>query len=403
MYLKRAIEKTLQKAGRQAKVVLLTGARQVGKSTVLQECFDYKYTTLDDENELNLAKNDRTLFFKDRELPLIIDEAQYAPELFGTIKLVVDREQRKGQLFLSGSQTYELMQSAAESLAGRICVIEMSGLSQREISGTGFDLPFIPTDEYISARGKSLKRYDNLWQRIHRGSMPELLDAERDWEWFYRDYVRTYLERDVRRIINVKDETRFRAFLVSLAARSGQIVVYEDIARDVGVDNKTVKSWLSVIAGSGLVRLINTCSNNVIKRMIKSPKLFFMDTGLLCYLVGWKTPQTAMNGAMSGNIFETFVVGEIIKSWQNYGRSPESIYYYRDKDKNEIDLVIEDENTLYPVEIKKAATIDQRWGKAFALLDKIPGKKRGKGAIICQCDKCLPLSEDITALPVEYI
>lgn len=404
MYKNRTIEAILQKAGTQTKVVLLTGARQVGKSTVIQHVFpEYEYCTLDDENELILAKNDRVLFFKDRHMPLIIDEVQYAPELFRTIKLHVDRNADKGQIYLTGSQRYELMSEAAESLAGRITIIEMSGLSMRELVDDDTKDAFIPTSEYLEMRQKIAAPVIDLWQIIHRGSMPEMQDEGRDWEWFYRDYVRTYIERDVRKIINIKDELKFRSFLISIAARSGQILVYEDVARDVGVDIKTIQSWLSVVSASGMIRIIRPYQNNAIKRAIKSPKLYFMDTGLLCYLVGWNTARSAKNGAMSGHIFETFAISEIIKSHMNAGKSLDKIYYYRDKEKNEIDLVIEDDNVLYPIEIKKAATLDAKWSKAFSPLNKVSDKKIADGTVICQVDRVIPINDNARAIPIFMI
>lgn len=404
MYKNRTIEAILQKAGTQTKVVLLTGARQVGKSTVIQHVFpEYEYCTLDDENELILAKNDRALFFKDRHMPLIIDEVQYAPELFRTIKLHVDRNADKGQIYLTGSQRYEVMSEAAESLAGRITIIEMSGLSMRELVDDDTKDAFIPTSEYLEMRQKIAAPVIDLWQIIHRGSMPEMQDEGRDWEWFYRDYVRTYIERDVRKIINIKDELKFRSFLISIAARSGQILVYEDVARDVGVDIKTIQSWLSVVSASGMIRIIRPYQNNAIKRAIKSPKLYFMDTGLLCYLVGWNTARSAKNGAMSGQIFETFAISEIIKSHMNAGKSLDKIYYYRDKEKNEIDLVIEDDNVLYPIEIKKAATLDAKWSKSFSPLNKVSDKKIADGTVICQADRVIPINDNARAIPIFMI
>lgn len=404
MYIKRAIENVLLKAEKQSKVILLTGARQVGKTTVIRETFPaYSYITLDDDNEFMLAKTDPQLFFRDRRYPLIIDEVQYVPELFRTIKLIADKSDEKGQMFLTGSQTYNLLSSTTESLSGRVSILELSGLSLRERFGVNCSEPFIPTDEYLSARRLEIVSYKQIWQIIHRGSMPELINEERDWEWFYRDYVRTYLERDVRKIVNVKDELKFRNFLVSIAARSGQVLVYDDIAHDVGVDIKTVQHWLSVVAASGIVRIIHTYANNIIKRAIKSPKIYLMDTGLLCYLLGWKTAETAEKGAMSGNIFETFAVSEIIKSYINAGYDAEQIYYYRDADKKEIDLLIVDGDTLYPVEIKKSAHVSKDWIKNFNVLNKIPGKKIGKGAVICLAENPIPITEDVTALPIEYI
>ena len=405
MYLHRSIESVLVKAINQTKVVLVTGARQTGKTTVIRKVFsDFNYITLDDENMLILAKTDPPLFFKDQEYPLIIDEVQYAEELFRTIKLIVDRDPKRGQMILTGSQTHRLMEAASSMLVGRMSILEMSSLSMREFFKVEYDKPFIPTEEYIKERRKHLVKYDDLWKRIHRGSMPELLDEERDWEWFYRDYIRTYLERDIRKIINLKDELKFRSFLVSLAARSGQIIVYEDIASDVGVDIKTVQNWLSIVETSGIVKLIHTYKNNVIKRMIKSPKLYFMDTGLLCYLVGWKTYEQARNGAMSGSIFETFVVSEIIKSYYNAGKEiKDTLFYYRDKDKKEIDLLILEDGVIHPIEIKSAASVKKEMIKNFSVLRNNKEISAGRGAVICLSENIVPITEDVDALPIEYI
>ena len=405
MYLHRSIESVLVKAINQTKVVLVTGARQTGKTTVIQNTFsDYNYITLDDENMLILAKTDPHLFFKDQEYPLIIDEVQYAEELFRTIKLIVDRDPKRGQMILTGSQTHRLMEAASSMLAGRMSILEMSSLSMREFFKIEYNEPFMPTEGYIKERRKHLVKYDDLWKRIHRGSMPELLDEERDWEWFYRDYIRTYLERDIRKIINLKDELKFRSFLVSLAARSGQIIVYEDIASDVGVDIKTVQNWLSIVEASGIVKLIHTYKNNVIKRMIKSPKLYFMDTGLMCYLVGWKTYEQARNGAMSGSIFETFVVSEIIKSYCNAGKEiKDTLFYYRDKDKKEIDLLILEDSVIHPIEIKSAASVKKEMIKNFSVLRNNKEISAGRGAVICLSENIVPITEDVDALPIEYI
>ena len=404
MYLKRHIENILKKAEKQSKVVLLTGARQVGKTTSIKKLYkNYEYVTLDNENDLILANEDRNLFFRDRKFPIIIDEVQYAKELFKEIKYRVDKSPKKGQVFITGSQTYELLSSTAESLAGRVSILEMPSLSLRELFKVKLNTPFIPTENYIKEREKELKSYSNLWDKIHRGSMPEMLDTSRDWDWFYRDYIRTYIERDIRKIINIKDEIKFKKFLIAIAARSAQIVVFEEIAKEVGIDIKTVQSWLSVIASSGLVKIVNTYQSNLIKRIIKSPKLFFLDTGLLCHLVGWTTAETVKNGAMAGHIFENFVVSEILKSFLNYGKNLDNIFYYRDKDQKEIDLIIEDNNTIYPIEIKKSATIQKDWSKNFSVLSKITNKSIGKGYVVCLVEKPINISSNVTAIPIEYI
>ena len=404
MYKDRQIEAILKKAESQTKVILLTGARQVGKTTSVRHAFpEYEYITLDDENELALAREDRSLFFRDRHFPLIIDEVQYEKDLFLAIKKIVDERQTKGQIFLTGSQTYELLAASAESLTGRISILEMPPLSMRELVNSRNRLPFVPNEEYFESIENTGLLYADIWGKIHRGFYPDLLDESRDWSWFYRDYIRTYIERDVRRIINIKDEVKFRAFLSAVAALSGQILKYETLANAVGIDIKTAQSWISVLRGSGLIKLLPCYQNNALKRAMKAPKIYMMDTGLLCYLVGWNTPESAKNGAMSGEIFETFVVGEIIKSYFNAGETTDNLFYYRDKEKREIDLIIKQGQNLYPVEIKKGATIQKSWIKNFGAIKAAEGVGIQPGCVVCQTGKKMPIAEDICAIPIEYV
>lgn len=403
MYLERAIMETIRKALKMSKVVFIYGPRYCGKKTTLLKEFDYSYVSLLDYKKLLLVKEDPKLFFKQNPLPVMIDEVQYAPEIFRAIKLEVDRKDEKGLVILTGSQAYHLMKHISESLAGRIMIFEMSGLSLRELYHVSFPLPFIPSDDYLKDRKKSLVQYDNLWDKIQKGSLPALQDENMNWDWYYRDYVKTYIERDIRELINVKDEMKFYQFLVSLAARAGQVIVCNDIANDVGVNLKTIQNWISILETSGIIHIIQPYYNNILKRAIKSPKLYFMDTGLLCYLVGWNTPKSAMSGAMSGNIFENFVVSEIIKSFINTGADTRNIYYYRDKEKKEIDLVIKAQNTLYPIEIKMGATPRKDWTKNFCVLDKITDMNIAQGIVLCQCDKILCLNDNDIAVPIEYI
>ena len=405
MYIKRHAEEIIEKATKQTKSVLVVGARQVGKSTLVNNSFsNYEYITLDDDNELMLANNDSLLFFKDRDEKIAIDEVQYATNLFKTIKLIVDKKTTKGQMILTGSQSYDLLSLASKYLAGRVSIIELPSLSLREKYKINFSKPFIPNDRYLKNRKNELIEYKNIWNDIQRGSMPELLDSKRDWSWFYRDYIKTYLERDIRQIINVKDEIKFRKFLISLAARTGQIIVYQDIANDIGVDIRTVQNWLSIVVSSGIVKLIHTYKNNIIKRAIKSPKLYFMDTGLACYLLGWQTPMQAKNGAMAGNLFETFVVSEIIKSYLNQGIDIEDkLFYYRDKDKKEIDLIINDNNDVYPIEIKMASTVNKDMVKNFNVLNSVIDINVKQGFIICQVEKETNITENVKAISINMI
>ena len=404
-YIPRSIEGYIKEIISQFKVLLITGARQVGKTTMLKKCLgnDYEYVVLDDINELEQAQKDPALFFKSHNFPILIDEVQLAPQLFRQIKLLVDKSEKKGLVCLTGSQTFRLIQNAGESLAGRICIIDMSGLSLRELYNIKFQSSFIPTSEYIKKREKKIIPYENIWQKIQRGSMPELADSNIKWDQFYRSYIRTYINRDIRDLIKAANVTTFNKFLISIAARTGELYNAATIANDIGVSLKTVQEWTNMLEGSGIIKLIHPFERNITKRAIKTPKIYFMDTGLVCSLVGWTTPTVAQNGAMSGSLFETFVVSEIIKSYLNAGKDSSNIYFYRDHNQNEIDLLIEENAVLYPIEIKKSAHPQFEMAKAFSQIKTIPNYSVGHGAILCQIDKKIELSDDVTALPIEYL
>ena len=405
MFINRHILPYINRMKTQFRVLLITGSRQVGKSTLLKEIFlpEYEYVTLDDFTELSLAQNDPALFFKNHPLPVIVDEVQRSPDLFLQIKLLADNSKNKGQIVLTGSQSYKLLSKAADSLAGRVCIISMASLSLREKFKVDFNTEFLPTAEYIEQRKQTMRTYENIWSHIWRGSMPELADISIEWEPFYRSYIRTYLDRDVADIINAKNLVKFHNFMQCIAARVGELFNADSLAKDVGVTSKTIAEWTSILESSGVIRLLQPYEKNVSKRAVKTPKVYFMDTGLVCFLVGWSSAQVAMNGAMSGGLFENFIVSEIIKSYYNAGHETEKIYFYRDKDKREIDLVIEKDNILYPIEIKKSALPALDMAKHFSALTKINGISVGQGCIICQCDKPLYLSDKVIALPIEYI
>lgn len=405
MYINRHILPYLERMKKQFRVLLITGSRQVGKATLLKNKLlpEYDYVTLDDFSDLSIAQKDAALFFKNHPLPVIVDEVQRAPNLFLQIKLLADNSEEKGKIILTGSQSYKLLSNASDSLAGRVCIINMSSLSLREKYGIDFNTEFLPTEEYISKRKNFIKTYENLWNHIWRGSMPELADDNVEWESFYRSYIRTYIDRDVADLIDVKNLVKFNNFMQCIASRVGELFNADSLARDVGVTSKTISQWTSILESSGVIKLLQPYEKNVSNRAVKTPKIYFMDTGLVCHLVGWSSSQVAMNGAMSGSLFENFVISEIIKSYYNSGHDSKDIYFYRDKDKKEIDLIIEKDNILYPIEIKKSAqpTIDM--AKSLSVLHKIPGKTVGQGCILCQCDKMHYLSDNVAALPVEYI
>ena len=399
MYIKREIEPTIDAMLKQGKVVLVTGARQVGKTTVLKQHLgnDFNYVSMENPRDYLLAKEDAVLFFESKTLPLIIDEVQRVPELFSPIKWVVDQSEEKGRIVLTGSQTYHLMKGVGESLAGRIRILEMPGLSLRELSGNSSSPhPYVP-EVIVDSLNSPLT---DVWDLIHRGSMPELQDPNIDWDLFYTNYVATYLERDVRELVNVKNEAKFYSFMVACAARTGQLLNASDIANTVDVDHKTVKAWLSVLQASNIVRVIEPFWPNIDKRLTKTPKIFFMDTGLVCHLTRWTTPDQLRNGAAAGHIFETFIVSEILKSFMNSGKSLHNVWFYRDTKKREIDLVIQDGHILHPVEIKVSATVKKDAVKNFACLENLPGYEVSFGHVICQTPEPYFITRTVQAVPV---
>lgn len=401
MYIKREIEATIDEMLAQGKVVLVTGARQVGKTTVLKHHLvpDYAYVSMEDPREQALAKQDAVLFFESKRLPLIIDEIQRVPELFSPVKWLVDQSDEKGMVVLTGSQTYHLMQGVSESLAGRIRIIEMPPLSLRELlDKAGRPRPYVPA--MMLSNSLALESAFDLWEIIHRGSMPELQNKTIDWDAFYTDYVSSYLERDVRDLINVRDETKFYSFMVACAARSGQLFNASDIANVIDVNYKTVRAWLSVLQASNIVRIIEPFWSSVDKRLTKTPKLYFMDTGLVCHLTRWTTAEQLKRGAAAGHIFETFVVSEILKTYMNAGKNMRDIWFYRDAKKREIDLVIQQGRTLHPVEIKLAATVGVDAIKNYSVLEKFAGYELGFGHVICQTRQPYVLSKQVQAVPV---
>lgn len=399
MYIERDLEKKLHSFLKQFKVVLVTGPRQVGKTTLLHHALsDYRYLTLDDLNAYNLASTDPGAFLNRDVLPVVVDEIQQTPDLFRQVKYLVDSIEDYGLIVLTGSQTYQLMQGVSESLAGRIGILELPTLSLREILKNTNKGPYIPSlinDEEVS----SLSRRD-LWATIQRGTMPRLQDQSVDWYDYYSSYTRTYLERDVRQLINIKNERKFYKFMIACAARTGQLLNATDIANTVDVDVKTIQGWLSVLQASGIIHLLQPFWANTTKRLTKTPKLYFMDTGLACYLTSWNTPEQLMNGAVSGHMFETFVVSEVLKSFMNTGRDVRNVYFYRDARKKEIDLIIQDGCILHPVEIKQNVTVDKSAIKNFECINDIPGYEIGFGHVICQTDKAYLVTKDVQAIPV---
>lgn len=407
-YIERAISQILKNRANTTKCLLVTGARQVGKSTVIKHVFpQYNRANMDDRLTRMQAVEEPKLFFLNNPCPVFIDEVQKASGILEEIKQITDESDDRGQFILSGSQRLELMKGMSESLAGRVSVTELLGLSLREINGISFNRHFVPDGSYLAEREKELKKYHDIWKTIHKGSYPELYDSDRDWQEYYSSYVSTYLERDINELIS-SDSITFTKFLTAVAARTGELLNYANVANDVGVSLPTIRNWISILERTGIVFLLQPYSSGVLNRAIRTPKIYFRDTGLACYLTRWQTPETLMNSAVAGSMFETFVVSEIIKSYVNEGRDYRfGVYYYRGKDKtvseNEIDLIIEEDGILYPVEIKMTGNPKASMGAANVILDRIPDRKRGMGVILCLVDKKTYLRENLLALPLEYV
>ena len=385
-FIKRDIEAKIQSLAAEYACILITGPRQVGKTTVLRAMMEENrtYVTLDDLEERSLAKRDPALFLQLHDLPIFIDEVQYAPELFSYIKIAIDNGAAPGSFWLTGSQAFAMMELAQESLAGRAAILHMSALSQHEIYGTGETSPFTVSLPDLKIRRQTNAAADiaAVYERIWSGSMPGLISGKyTDRDVFYSSYLQTYIDRDVTEQINLADKLLFRDFIRAAACRAGQMLNIHDIASDIGVSDDTAKRWLQVLEKSDIIFYLRPYSNNLLKRTIKTPKMYFFDTGLVAYLTRYSSPEILSNGAINGAILENFVVSEIRKSYMNSGKEC-LLWYYRDKENNEIDLVIESDNQLHPLEVKRSVNPGSELIRAFRILDSgsVP---RGTGAVLC--------------------
>ncbi len=400
MYYERTLSNIVEKASKSFKVVMITGPRQVGKSTLFNKIIKPNRTkvTLDDTDVLSLAKNDPNLFFQTYRPPLLIDEVQKAPELLTYIKKIVDNSDEKGLFWLTGSQKFQLMKNVSESLAGRVAVLDLQGLSQSEKIKDSKRPPFTPD---INLRTKRpIWTAKKTFEFIHKGSYPQLFDNITDWALYYKSYKDTYLLRDVKDIIKLEDETVFTRFLKILASRTSQVISYADIARDADIAPNTAKAWMNILQTLGIIYFLQPYfENNINKRLVKTPKLYFMDTGLCAHLCGLNTAEMLMNSYLSGAFIETYVVSEIIKSYIHNGKTP-NLYYLRTSNKEEIDIILEENGKIYPLEIKQTATPTLSMAKHFKLIDE---KKRGIGGIICLSDKFIPINKDVYIIPISYI
>ena len=402
-YIKRSLEKVVLEVSKEYPVVLISGSKQVGKTTMLKKLMEgtnRNYVSLDDLQERALAKNDPEMFLQLHKPPILIDEVQYAPELFSMIKLIVDKEHRKGDFWLTGSQIFDLMKGVQESLAGRVAVLSLSSLSQTEIYGEE-DRPFQIEIEHLMKRkeGRTSADLQEIFRRIFQGSMPAIVSNEvSNNSIFYGSYLSTYIERDVRNLSDSIDSLKFLRFLTAVAARCSQMLNVNEIARDADINLKQAKDWMGILETLGIIFYLHPFSNNMLKRLVKTPKYYFYDTGLVAYLTKWSSPETLENGAMNGAILENYVVSEIRKSYLNSGKAP-FMYYYRDKDAREIDIILEQNGELNPIEIKKSANPAPEILRSFSVLEKT-GLNRGKGAVICMKMELSAFNQENFIVPV---
>jgi len=403
MYVTRTLEPFLTRAAEQFPVLLLTGARQVGKTTLLRRLsqVDRTYVTLDDPLVLSLARTEPALFMQRFPPPVLIDEVQYAVELLPYIKMAADRSQQPGLFWLTGSQQFHLMKGVSESLAGRVAVIHLLGLSRKELLRQGQKArPFLPTPEEIqhtSGIGEKLTLKE-LYRLIWRGAFPAIaLNDAVDRDLFYSSLLQTYLQRDVRDLARVGDEMAFLRFLRATAARTGQLLNLAELARDADVAPNTAKNWLSILQTAEIVYLLEPYHTNLNKRLVKAPKLYLLDTGLAAYLTEWASSETLEAGAMSGPILETWIVAELLKSYWHTGRRA-PFYFYRDKDQRGIDLLIVQDGIVYPLEFKKTSSPSRDDIRHFGALERL-GLSVGPGGVVCLVEQSLPLTASAQSIP----
>jgi len=407
-YIRRHLEERILELSKSWSAILLTGPRQAGKTTMLRELaakenIGREYVSLDDLNLREMAKTDPKMFLQLHKPPVLIDEVQYAPELFSYIKMHIDEYHNPGDFWLTGSQIFRLMQGVQESLAGRVALLHMSPMSQREISGIE-NQPFSTDVPKLIEQSKDITPVSipELFERLWKGCMPGLVgrpNSERS--VYYSSYLSTYVERDVRELSGAIDALKFLRFITSAAARVSQLVNYKAMAEDADITQATAKSWLDILETLGIVFQLHPYSNNVLKRTIKTPKLYFYDTGLVCYLTKWSSPEVAEAGAMNGALLENFTVSEIVKGYQNAGLEP-FIHYYRDRDDKEIDIILEGDGKLIPLEIKKTATPDKRIVKGFEVINKSP-LQLGTGAVLCMADRFSAFDSSNLIVPIWMI
>jgi predicted AAA+ superfamily ATPase len=406
-YIHRTLEQKIMDISRDYSCLLLIGPRQVGKTTMLEHLMkgsERRKVTLDDAENRRLAQSDPALFLEMHPAPVLIDEVQYAPQLFSYIKINVDNGAAPGSYWLTGSQAFQLMELAQESLAGRTAIVHMSALSQSELYGDGTTEPLSINPEKLNHRKEHLSSCNSveMFERIWSGGMPGHRSGRyTDRDVFYSSYIQTYINQDVSDMIPGVDKLLFADFIRAAACRVGQLLNTHDIAQDVGVSDDTAKRWLQVLEKSEVIFYLRPYSNNLLKRTVRTPKMYFFDTGLAAYLTKYASPEILMNGAINGAILENYTVAEIRKTWLNSAREC-LMHYYRDRDTNEIDMVIEADGELHPLEIRKSTNPGTELASAFKVLDKgsVP---RGTGAILCLREEMSAIDRNTFILPIWMI
>ena len=406
-YIERTLERKFLKMSSFFKAVLITGARQVGKTTILKHLAEGQkrtYVSMDNTMARTLAKSDPVLFFQTYKPPIIIDEIQKAPELFEQIKIMCDESEERGLFWLTGSQQYNMMKNVRETLAGRIGILELYSLSKNEVDGIrfpnemDFSLACLQQRQACTCKNDVVDVFDHIW----RGGMPDAIyaDAEQRQE-YYNSYIETYLMRDVSEEGGITDSVRFRKFLNACAALVAEQVNYKTLAEAAEISQPTAKDWLRLLQGLGIIYLLQPFANNELKRLAKTPKLYFCDTGLCAYLSMWLTRDTLMNGAASGHYFENYVIIELVKNF-SYSSVKANLTYYRDSNAKEIDVMVEENGLIHPLEIKKSANPDRREIKKYEIIDKT-NLERGSGGIICMCEEVIPIDGKNCFIPCNLI
>lgn len=409
----RSILRIIEQARQHFPCVLVTGPRQVGKTTLLRRTYEgsgYRYVSLDDTLEKNLAKSDPRTFLSVHPWPVVIDEAQKAPELFPEIERIINDERSlkgnrlsSGMFILTGSTRHQLLEAAEESLAGRVGIINMDALSISEIVSRE-NMPFLSDLSRIPERTADQSfAYDSIFDYVVKGCLPQLYDdPETPKDIFFSSYVSTYMEKDLKEILAVRDEIRFFNFIRLLASNTGQELIMDTYAKEIGVTVSTIKSWISALYKTGIIYFLQPYNeHSVAKRIIKRPKLYFFDTGLAAYLSGIDSSDTLKRSFLKGRFFETFAMNEIRKSFRNEGISLEYCYY-RDNNQNEIDLVYIRDGEIHMIEMKSGTNFSSSAVSGFRQLEKTSFIK-GKNAIVCTADRLSAMSDGTLIIPVSSI